>query len=297
MKLLVACIASVAFASQSPDAPDWQAAAGGKMAFEVASVKLSTATFSPPNFPLDSGDAFTNMRTKEPPRGYFKADFPLMVFIQFAYKLVASSEQMKSLQASLPKQVANAHFQIEARADGNPTKDQMRLMMQALLADRFKLAVHFETQEVPAFALTLIKPGKTGPNLRPHADGPACDSPAAETFPPVCDVYAMQMKPGGVQRLGSRNTTIDRLASSISSFARLGRTVVDKTGLTGRFDFTIEWTPDPDVPAPPDKDTHSDPPGTTFLEALREQFGMKLESTRGRIQTLVVDKAEIPSEN
>jgi hypothetical protein len=63
---------------------------------------------------------------------------------------------------------------IDAKADGNPTKDQMRLMMQSLLADRFKLRAHFETKQVPVLALTLVKPGKLGPKLLPHSEGPPC---------------------------------------------------------------------------------------------------------------------------
>ena len=276
------------------------------MAFEVASVKLSKATFTPPNFPLDSGDAFTNMRTKEPPRGRFKADFPLMVYILFAYKLTSNSPQMESIRIHLPKSIANDHFSIEARAEDNPTKDQMRLMMQSLLAERFKLAFRFESQEVPEFALTLVKPGKTGPKLIPHAEGPPCDSPTAEpssgsttkggdAFPPVCDVYAMMFKPSGVNRLGSRNTTMDLLASSISGQA--GRTVVDRTSLIGRFDFVIEYARELTDPTPPDKELRTESEAPTFLEALREQLGLKLESTKGSLQILVIDSVERPSEN
>jgi hypothetical protein len=114
--LLVLYVASPILGAQAPVAPDWQTAAGGKMAFEVASVKLSKATFTPPNFPLDPGDAYVDMRTKEPPRGRFKADFPLLVYILFAYKLSSNSPQMESLRAHLPKSIANDHFSIEARA-------------------------------------------------------------------------------------------------------------------------------------------------------------------------------------
>src|SRR5580658_5634043 len=74
----------------------------------------------------------------------------------------------------LAKIVGNDFFDIEAQAPGNPTKDQMRLMIQSLLAERFKLAVHFETRDAPVFALTLVKPGKTGPKLLPHSEGPPC---------------------------------------------------------------------------------------------------------------------------
>lgn len=138
--------------------PGWQTAAGGKLEFAVASVKPSKVP-KVPTFPLDSRDART-------PRGRFSAGLTLQTYITFAYKL--EPFRAEAAFAQLPKSVSADFYQIEARAEGSPTKDQMRLMMQSLLADRFKLAVHFETQEVAVFALALAKPGKTGPKLRPH---------------------------------------------------------------------------------------------------------------------------------
>lgn len=260
--------------------PAWQTAAGGKMSFEVASVKPSKpGTFTSPNFPLDTSDAYATTG------GRFSADFPLSVYIGFAYKLNLTREQRESMLAHLPKWVSTDNFTIQAKAEGNPTKDQMRLMIQSLLADRFKLAVHFETEQVSIFALTLAKPGKLGPNLRPHAEGPPCDGADPEVFPPVCDNYELEGK-GGRDLGGARNTTLDLLAGALPGFGRLGRPVVNQTGLTGRYDFKLEWTPEtPDAEGPP------------FLEALREQLGLKLESTKGPVQTLIIDHVDRPSEN
>ena len=122
------------------------------------------------------------------PGGVFTADFPLETYIEFAYKLWLSPEQRKTMLANLPKWVGSDRYEIHAKAEGNPTKDQMRLMMQSLLAERFKLAVHFETQEVPVLAMTLIKPGKLGPKLTPHVDICDHDAPAATKGAPpsVC---------------------------------------------------------------------------------------------------------------
>jgi bla regulator protein BlaR1 len=294
-QLLLLATLCAAPAAQLPDVPEWQSAAGGKMAFEVASVKPSKGAFTPPVFPLDSGDAYT------PTGGRFKADFPVWVYIQFAYKISPTDDQRIFMLAHLPKWVASDRFSIEARAEGNPTKDQMRLMMQSLLADRFQLAVHFETHDTPVLGLALIKPGKTGPNLRLHADGPPCDTPiagAAQIFPPRCDVFAMILKPGGTRMLGSRNITIDQVAGSLSTPGRLGRPVVDQTGLTGRFDFTIEWVPEPNGPPPPSgAAAPADPSGPSFQEALHDQLGLKLEAARAPVRTLVIDKVERPSEN
>ncbi len=272
--------------AQSQSVPEWQTAAGGKMAFEVASIKPSKpGTFVPPNFPLDAGDAYS--RTG----GRFSGDFQLATYIKFAYKLMLTPDQVRSIIAPLPKWVASERFRIQARAEGNnPTKDQMRLMMQSLLADRFQLKVHFETQQVPVLALTLAKPGKTGPKLRPHAQGAPCDAPGAPpsddspvnpagVFPPRCDVYMLISKPNGMNQVGSRNTTMDLLASSLPSLGHLGRPMLDQTGLSGRFDFVIEWTPESNSASPPDSSVQPDSQGTTFLQALQEQLGLKLKSS------------------
>jgi uncharacterized protein (TIGR03435 family) len=267
--------------------PDWQSAAGGKMAFEVASIKPSDPdNFRSPTFPLDPGDAYATTG------GRFSADFPLSVYIAFAYKLTLTRDQREAMLAHLPKWVSSDRFTIQAKsAESNPTKDQMRLMMQSLLAERFKLVVHFETQQLAEFALTLIKPGKHGPNLVPHADGPPCDgSGGLDVFPKVCHLYSLDSK-GGRYLGGSRDTTMELIAGSLPSFGRLSRPVVDQTGLTGRFDFKLEWVPDSTSPS------EAQPDGPSFIEALREQLGMKLESIRGPVQTLIIDRIERPSEN
>ena len=280
----------------------WQIAAGGKMAFEVASIKPDKGAFTPPNFPLDNGDAYA------PTGGRFSADFPLVTYIQFAYKVRFTQEQVQSMLANLPPWVASERFAIQARGEGNPTKDQMRLMMQSLLAERFQLAVHFETRQTAVLALTLVKAGKTGPKLRPHAEGPACDAPTAEpergspacaaaVFPPKCDVQALTMRPDHTLLAGSRNTTMDLLAAGLSSLGRLDRPVVDQTGLSGRFDFNMEWVQEPNGAAPSSADPPPDSQGFTFLEALSEQLGLKLESTKAPLQVLVIDHVERPSEN
>jgi uncharacterized protein (TIGR03435 family) len=188
---------------------------------------------------------------------------------------------------------------VEARFENpNATKDQQRLMMQALLADRFKLTVHFETRELPVLGLVLLKPGVLGPKLLPHEKGPACDAVptiSAEKvpsfFPTECDTQAMRNVGGHALMMGSRNSTMAVLAGSLNSAGGLGKPVVDRTGLIGRYDFRLEWTLDePGSPA-------ADGPDTTFLEALKDQLGMKLEPIRAPVKVLVVDHLERPSEN
>jgi uncharacterized protein (TIGR03435 family) len=146
-------------------------------------------------------------------------------------------------------------FEIEARAPANATKDQMRLMMQALLAERFQLAVHFETPEVPVLAMILVKPGKPGPGLRPHSEGPSCDAPASQhIFPATCYLAGWQFADGvgretlGSQRKGSgRDLTMADIAGYLASWGSLDRPMIDRTGLTGEYDFTVLWKPDPNI--------------------------------------------------
>jgi bla regulator protein BlaR1 len=292
--------------AQSPGVPDWQTAAGGKMAFEVASVKpTKKPRFPPTTFPLDTGNA-------KPAGGRFSATFPMMVFVDFAYKLPPGE-----ISAKLPRSFSQDDlFEIEARAPGNPTKDQMRLMMQSLLADRFKLKVHFETREGPVFALTLVTPGHTGPKLRPHADGPACPDSfemgsmlkppqnANDPFPPACGV-TQTTRTASSTLLGARDMTMGAFAEGTiygwgSLIGEVDKPVVDQTGLKGRYDFRLELPvgtfsfslaqPNPDAPP-------VDPKGTPFLSALREQLGLKLVSSKGPIRKLVIDHVEPPSAN
>ena len=196
----------------------WETAAGGKMAFEVASIKPDNGLLRTPNFGFDDSDSF---ESRTPPGDRLFADFGVITYITFAYKLSPTGDEMQAMVAHLPSWVAAQRFEIEAKARGNPTKDQMRLMMQSLLADRFKLGIHYETQQVPIYVLTLVKPGQLGPKLRPHLQGLACDaapSPEAAIADPVsawaCGSYGID-RIAGSYALSSRaagKTSMERLA-------------------------------------------------------------------------------------
>jgi bla regulator protein blaR1 len=276
--------------SRQPGAiPRWQAAAGGKMSFEVASVRQDpSGKFVTPPYSMDSDDDYGSTG------GLFTADATLTFYISFAYKL----NQLNPMLSHLPIWTSTEHFEIRARATGNPTKDQVRLMIQSLLADRFKLAIHFETRELPVLALELIKPGKLGPNLRLHADGPACDVVAPTTtdskanidmFP--CGTFIALNKPDHVVVAGARNTTAGQMAAFFSNVGHLSRPVVDQTELRGRIDFAMEFAPEPRGDAQPSL------LGDTFLEAAKEQLGLKLEPKKVLVDIPVVDHVEMPSEN
>ena len=201
-------------------------------------------------------------------------------------------------------------FDIKAQSDGRPTKDQMRLMMQALLADRFKLIVHHETRQAPVFALLLAKPGQRGPSLVPHPASDSCSAGIADEgtddsaskvlatstlgdLPKVCGVIAhLPTGATGHIRFGGRGVTLSLLASSLptmTGMAVIPRPVIDETGLSGTSDFTLDWVPD--FNPPPDAS------GPNFRESLKEQLGLKLEARQGPVDILVIDRVEHPSAN
>jgi len=146
--------------------------------------------------------------------------------------------------------------------------EQRHLMLQSLLADRFKLKVHRETKERPIYALVVAKGGF---KLK--------ESPASEVNNPMSG-----WNPG---RIEVRGGSIGNLAFGLSDV--LGRVVVDKTGITGKFHITLEWAPD-ELQGTPDA-------GPSVFTAIQEQLGLKLESTKGPVEILVVDHVEMPSEN
>jgi len=294
-------------------AVDWEKAAGGAMSFDVASVKQNKSGPPPSgdnpmaNFPLDNGDGYSSNGGR-----LSVTNFPLFIYINFAYKLTGA--EGRTLQSQLPKWATTDQFDIEARAPANTTKDQMRLMMQSLLADRFKLSLHFETQQLPVFGLVLVKPGKTGPQLRSHSEGPPCDpvtpapsdsvpapkANAAEVFPPTCGALTWDRRAlsSGHVRIGFRNATMEQIAGYLATapMAGLDRPVLDQTGLSGNLDFTMDYTRDSPLGAP-GADQQSDTSGPTFLEALRDQLGAKLEPQKGPVVVLVIDHIEEPSPN
>jgi bla regulator protein blaR1 len=243
------------------------------------------------DFPLSSDESYTAF-----PNDTLFAHFPLSVYIQFAYKLRLSPDQMKAKLAGAPKWVTSDNYEIRAKASGPVTKDQLRLMMQALLADRFKLAIHFETRDSPVFALTLANPGKLGPNLHPHAEGPPCDRPSDTAFPSECYSDFVIPTHDGLFKEGMRNNSMEGIAHSLTATGRLDHPLVDQTGLSGNFDYFIEWSRAASTVSASSTGV-PDPQGPTYLEALKEQLGMKIASARAPLEFLIIDHIERPSEN
>jgi uncharacterized protein (TIGR03435 family) len=221
--------------------------------------------------------------------GVFRAkNLSLPAYISFAYRL--NTFQNTSMRMQVPEWARTTRYDIEARVDGEPTKDEMRTMMRALLADRFKLKVHRETHQMGVMDLEMVKPGKTGPTLLVHAaDDPECKQNVPQFFSPC---GSMGITPAAVAKMAGRNVAIGDFANF--SLIPAGRPVVDKTGLTGRWDITLDFvqdSPGRTADAPPEES------GPTFFEALKQQMGLKMVPSQGMVETVVLDGVERPTGN
>ena len=226
---------------------------------------------------------------------------PAKILIGIAYNLPFSAFAGGMIGA--PEWVDSQCFGIEAHAEGNPPQEQTALMMQSFLADRFKLAVHWETRQLPVYALVVAKPGKTGPQLVPHAaDNSTCrDRNSQPEPPPEPGIAHSVLVPCGGYLISPGHivveSTLADLAKGISWYQQIDRAVVDRTGLSGIFEITIDYAPT--LPsAAPGADTNADSllPSSIFV-AMQEQLGLKLESQKGPVNVLVIDHIEEPSAN
>ena len=147
----------------------------------------------------------------------------------------------------MPGWAATEKFDVEARADGTPPAREIFLMLRSLLVDRFKLIARNDTRKMPVYVLVAVKSGQTGPQLRRHIDDSGClkepvargiPDPAKPLPPPLCGGFSGAPNLG---RLAAQRIELDRLGQALAG--HLGRRVIDRTGPTGPFDLTLEWTP------------------------------------------------------
>jgi uncharacterized protein (TIGR03435 family) len=247
----------------------------GQRTFEVVSVKPNLSTNGPSD-PRISPERFswTNVRLRQ--------------LIQVAYDM--RPHQL----VALPEWADSARYDVTATAGFPASPQQMNTMLQGLLADRFGLLVHREKREFPVYALTVARrDGKLGAGL--HASAIDCESIAAKPVDSIAaqSEYAACLPQMGLTRLKATGFRMSSLASGLTRI--LDRSVIDKTGLVGTFDFELSWVPDPTmlpVGAPP-------PPadGPSIFTAIQEQLGLKLDGDKGPVEVLVIDSVRTPSEN
>ena len=203
-----------------------------------------------------------------------------------------------------PDWLDRERFDITATIDpsktATPNPSLLQDMLRALLAERFKLAVREETKEAPIYALTLAsRDGQLGPKLR-RSTYP-CPEPGAGPPPsPDPDRQKNCMSSIGYGTLIGRGMPIEQLALSMANFYGIGRLVIDRTGLTGRYDMDMEWAPltqfrqPGNLDPPPDFADRSVNALPTIFVALREQLGLVLESQRGPVRSIVIERADRP---
>jgi uncharacterized protein (TIGR03435 family) len=255
------------------------------LSFEVASVR--------PSGPKSIQGSDGGPGSRDPER-YTDGNAPLRSLIFTAYGLKFYDEQISG-----PGWIGTEKYDIAVKLPPGATKEQFRQMLQNLLAERFKLVVHGETKEFPVYELVVAKGGPKfkesaalpssatvpGPGeFNRRTDGTAALPPGRPGL-----INSFVNKPTGmIARLEARQQPIERLAEMLYNPTNAGRPVLDKTGLTGKYDFTLEY----------DVMRGADNPGLSILDAVQEQLGLKLVPAKAPFDVIVVDHAEkVPSEN
>ena len=296
---------TLALAQQAPT-PKWQIEAGPKQRFEVASIRQNKTRDQPSsNVPLTVGASYSTTG------GIFTAkNASLLAYILFAYKIPVS--ELHDQLRSWPQWVITDRFDIQAKSDNqNPTKDQMRLMMQSLLEDRFKLVVHREARPTPVFSLSLAKLERTGPQLQPHTTESPC-----QPIPPTGLVHPSNANTDSVAsllgkwptacaegdeiwsqrrvRAGGRDMTMEEITAWLTGAGDLDLLLQNRTGLKGNYDFIIDFAPEPD---PSNNNTSPDSSQPSFREALKDQLGLLIKKEQGSAVLFIIDHVEHPSKN
>ena len=280
-----------------------QSPAAAAPKFEVASIRPGCPGSEGPNGPPASW-----IDRATPGRLSFCAI--LVNLIDFAYFHYAGGHvnpsPIRPRHIGDPSWFESDKYMLNAKAEGNASQAMMRgPMLQALLEERFKLKVHWETRQVPVYELTV---GKGGPKLQPFKEG-SCIPLDFTQFYAAPKPVANPCRNGNTRK-GS-NGTVDWRGLSLDQFANwvligvVDRPVIDKTGIAGKFNFHLEFVPDSATPAflPGGELDHGqvgpsdDPVGPTIFSAIQEQLGLKLVSAKGPEEVLVIDHVERPSAN
>jgi len=235
----------------------------GALAFDVASIRPSEPGQQNSRFNIAPGG------------GINVSNVPVRRLIEFAFgmrqtQIIGGPAWIETASYDIVARVDKGDGPIDLRKMSNEDRDTMeqkiRQRTKALLEDRFKLVVKQDTREMPLMALTVAKGGLK-----------IKENPPGDTRPPET-----QMRRGS---LTARRTPLSRLVQGLSML--LQQTVVDETGVTGEFDFELAWSPD----ATPDAE------GPSIFTALQEKLGLKLESKKGPVPVIVIERVERPSEN
>jgi bla regulator protein BlaR1 len=276
--------------AQSPSVSAWHTVAGDNagsttepLTFEVASVK-----------PNHSGETSFSSGFLPGGDGYSAENISLLYLIRTAYELYnVPDDQFEGI----PKWAKIERFDIVAKVNAADvtelhkiTRAQRSIMLQALLADRFKLRIHFHPKELPVYGLVIAK---NGPKLEEAKPGTGAREGSKKAGDLKQGPGSLSIAPGQLRGQAADMWALKAVLTQI-----LGRTVLDKTGLKGNYNFELNWTPEEDrtvsdVPTQSADDSH----GPSIFTALQEQLGLTLESQKGPVEVLVIDQVEPPSVN
>ena len=245
-------------------------------AFAVASIK-----------PVDRDSGETLSVNVEPNGTLTASDVWLKLLIRIAYNV-------EDVQISGgPGWITTEKFDIRAKPEEG-AKVELRAMLQSLLEDRFRLAVRRQTRVVPVYEMRIAKAGRgLGPSLRASETGdcPPGPPPPLDRTKPAAGCGAFLLLPG---RLFGNRVPLSNLVSPLSQI--VGQPVIDKTGIGGKYDVTLEWSADRN-PGGPGEQIPAGADGPSIFTAVQEQLGLKLEPAKGPVELLVIDHVELPSPN
>lgn len=280
-------------------APQMRAQAQGETAGATAPKFDVTVKASEVSTPTYAGSGVHMVRMMYGPKGFKAVNASLLSIIQEAYGIQAN-------QIVGPPEIKSAAYDIEVKMEGSPANAQeadprliqpeIRNQLQALLADRFKLALHHQSKELPSYALVV---GENGSKLQPSK---FADYPDTAVGPDGKGIHRMMMQLGGgqVRAIGAQKSSMAELAKQLSM--QLGKNVVDKTGMTGQYDFNLQWS---EAAANSEAATNSDgasndgvpATGPSLFDAIQEQLGLKLVPQKGPLDVLVIDHIDWPEAN
>lgn len=252
--------------------------------FDVATVK-----------PVDAGARVVIMGVMPSQDGVDAQNVTVALLIQYAYgpkvyrlenQVVGLPEWAKTQRYNVQAKMSEADASEMQKLSGDERQRQLGLRMQALLADRFGLKLHKGTKQGPDYELVVMK---GGPKIKP----------VGEDDPGIIKGKNGQPVKGGMisfmsGKFVAQQTTLDVLASMLSQSQDVGRPVVDKTGLTGKYNFTLNWSPTLSLPDGLKSPTQSEDAASVFT-ALEDDLGLKLVSSTGTQETLVVEQVQRPS--
>jgi len=242
------------------------------LAFAAASCQSQSPALEAASVKISSGE---QVRMRREPGRLAITNFSLRAMVRYAY-------DVEDIQiAGGPPWFASDRWDVVASAGREITEAERRRMLQTLLDDRFKIAIRREPKELPVYALVVAKGGS---KLTPGTAG----NP---------ERVELNVSGTGMHQMRAQSVPLSTIARVLTGQA--GRIVVDRTGIAGSFDYQLEWVPDPaNMPmingAKPDGSNLN---GASIFTAVQEQLGLKLESTKGPVEILVIERAEKAKEN